>query len=63
MSSKTVSLILVIVGILVALIFALADVIGIGDQGRFGSQQIAGTVVGVLVFIVGLIIYLRQGRG
>lgn len=62
MSSKTVTLIVTIVGLLVALFFALADVIGVGNPARFGSSQIGGTVVGAVVFIVGLVIYLRQRR-
>ena len=60
MSSKTLGLVLAIVGIIVTLISAFADGLGIGDQIRFGSQQIAGTVLGVLIFIVGVVIYYRQ---
>ena len=62
MSSKTVVLIVTIVGLLVALFFALADVMGVGNPARFGSKQSGGIVVGALVFIVGLFIYLRQRR-
>ncbi len=60
MSPKTLGLVLIVAGIVVALLFGFADVIGIGDQNRFGSQQVAGTVIGALVFIVGLVIYLRK---
>ncbi|MGH7452044.1 MAG: hypothetical protein ACRENG_11900 [bacterium] len=62
MSSKTVALIVTIVGLLVALFFAFADIMGVGNPARFGCRQIVGTVVGALVFIVGLVIYLRQRR-
>lgn len=62
MSSKTVALLVTITGLLVALFFALADVIGVGNPARFGSKQMGGTMVGALIFIVGLVIYLRQRR-
>jgi hypothetical protein len=35
---------------------------GVGNPARFGSRQIGGTVAGAVVFIVGLVIYLRQRR-
>ncbi|MGH7599207.1 MAG: hypothetical protein ACREOI_22855 [bacterium] len=62
MSSKTLALIMTIVGLLIAVFFAFADMTGVGNPARFGSRQIGGTVVGALVFIVGLVIYLRQRR-
>ncbi len=61
MSSKTAGLIVAVGGVLVALFFALLDVIGLGNPARFGYYQIGGTVIGVLILIVGLVIYLRQG--
>jgi hypothetical protein len=62
MPSKTVALIVTIVGLLVALFFAFADVMGVGNPARVGYRQIGGIVVGAVVFIAGLVIYLRQRR-
>ena len=61
MSTKNMGLILAVIGVLLGLLFALADVIGVGDPAQFGYIQIIGTVVGVLIFIGGVIIYLRKG--
>jgi hypothetical protein len=63
MSPRSAGLALAVLGILVTLLFALADVIGVGNPARFGYIQIAGTVVGALIFIAGLVIYLRQSPG
>ena len=45
-------------GLLVALISILADVLGFGASG-FGAQQIAGTLLGAVILIVGLWILRR----
>jgi hypothetical protein len=48
---------LIVVGILLALVAALADVIGLGqDVGAFGWRQLTGTIVGLVIFIAGLAI-------
>ena len=61
MSSKTIGLIVAIVGVLVGLFFVLADVTGVGaSPGRFGTRQIIGTAAGALIFIVGVVVYMRQ---
>jgi hypothetical protein len=61
MSSKTIGAIVAIVGLLVLLISVLADVIGVGTViGTFGPRQIAGTVVGAVVLIVGVVLFMRQ---
>ena len=62
MSNRTLGIILLIVGILVALLFGLADVIGIGtDPTGFGFAQIIGLIVGIVLFVVGLIMLLTGG--
>ena len=61
MSTRTIGIIVAVVGLLVLLVSALADVIGVGRFiGTFGPRQIAGTVAGALVLIVGVVLYLRQ---
>ena len=63
MSLKTVGIIVAVVGLLVGLAFVLADVIGIGQHpGGFGIRQLIGTVVGVVIVVVGVVIYLRANR-
>jgi hypothetical protein len=51
--------ILMIVGILVVLISALADPLGLGRHPGFGWVQGLGVVIGALAIAVGL--YLRRG--
>jgi hypothetical protein len=54
-------MILLILGVLGCLFFAIADVIGVGrDPTAFGARQTTGTLVSVIVFIVGLVMYLRK---
>ncbi|MGD8394910.1 MAG: hypothetical protein PVF43_05505 [Candidatus Eiseniibacteriota bacterium] len=53
--------ILVIVGLVIALVFVLADILGLGhDPSAFGQRQAAGTAVGIIVFIVGYILRKRS---
>jgi hypothetical protein len=59
MKKKGLSLILIVVGIIILLVSLLADVIGIGAYPGFGSKQIAGTIVGAVVAIIGFIWYRK----
>jgi hypothetical protein len=62
MSNKTLGTILLIVGIVVALVFALADVIGIGSYpSGFGLVQIVGLIVGLVLAVVGLYMLMAGG--
>ncbi len=54
MSRKTISALVFVAGIVVLVLFASADVIGIGENPDFGPVQIAGTVVGAVLAAVGL---------
>ena len=61
MGGKTAGIILLVVGIAVAIVSLLADALGIGSNlAAFGPQQIAGTVVGAIVAVVGLFLTLRK---
>jgi hypothetical protein len=63
MSTKTIGAIVAIVGLLVLLVSALADVLGVGSAigaGTFGPRQMAGTAVGAVVLIVGVVLFMRQ---
>lgn len=51
------------VGLLVLLVSLGADVIGIGGSTRvFGYKQVAGTLAGVILALVGAFIYLRTPK-
>jgi hypothetical protein len=57
---KTVGIVLLVVGIVVLLLSLLADVVGLGGAPRFGSNQIAGVIVGAIVTVVGLVLTLKK---
>jgi hypothetical protein len=57
---KTASIILLLVGIGLLVCSLLADVIGIGDDPGFGSQQTMGSVVGAVLTAVGLFLTLKK---
>jgi hypothetical protein len=61
MSLRTVGLIIAIAGIIIALVFALADVIGLGGlPDRFGWRQTVGTGFGIAAFIAGGFVYMTN---
>lgn len=64
MRSRNIGLILAVIGIIVVIVVLLADTLNIGlAPGRFGIQQIIGVVVGVVLFIVGMVLFRRAGQG
>jgi len=54
------NVVLLVVGVGLLLASLLADVIGIGDHAGFGKQQIMGTVVGVLLTVIGVYFVTRK---
>ncbi len=60
MTKRNVGLVLLIVGIILVLAAITADLTGIGGQPGFGWKQIVGTGLGVVVAIVGGILYTRS---
>ena len=54
-AKNTVSIILIVVGIVILVLSLLADPIGIGRDPGFGYKQTVGSVVGAIVTIVGLV--------
>ena len=60
MGGKTAGTVLLVVGIVVLLLSLLADSIGIGGNPIFGRNQIAGTIAGAIVTVVGLVLTLRK---
>lgn len=61
MSKKTVAMVLLVVGVLLFLISAAADSLGIGGYPGIGMKQVAGIVVGVVLAAIGMV-RLRSGR-
>jgi hypothetical protein len=61
MSNPVFAWILIGAGVLVVLISAFADPMGLGRSPGFGWRQTLGVVVGALVVAAGA--YLRRGRG
>ena len=51
---KMVGTLLLVIGIVVLIVFAIADVVGIGENPEFGPWQITGTIVGAVVAIIGI---------
>jgi len=61
--SKTIGAVLLVAGIAVLLLSALADIVGLGgNPDIFGYGQIAGSVVGVMVAAIGALLYWLAGE-
>lgn len=54
MSANFLAMTLMILGLVVTLLFGLADVTGLGQSPGFGPGQIIGVLVGVLILASGL---------
>ena len=59
---KTVGFLVVVLGIMIATFFVLADKIGMGGNNYFGRTQIAGTALGTLITLGGVAVYIRGLR-
>lgn len=57
MGNKTASIVVAALGALILLASLTADMTGLGDDPGFGKQQTIGTVVGVVVLVIGLYLY------
>jgi hypothetical protein len=58
-NQRTIGIVVLVVGSIVLAVSLLADPIGIGGSPKFGYLQIAGTIVGVIVTVIGLVITLK----
>jgi len=55
MNNKTLGIIVIIVGVLLAAVSLLADVLGLGgDPNAVGWKQLLGAGVGLLVVVIGI---------
>ncbi len=58
-SKRTIGTALLVVGVILLIVSVGADTIGLGGGGRFGSQQILGTIAGLILIVAGFI-YSRR---
>ena len=62
MNRKRVGGMVTAVGVVLLVLSALADPIGLGGGGGFGWKQATGVIVGAAVAVVGLVLMLRRGE-
>jgi hypothetical protein len=60
MSRRQIGMLVVLVGVVAALIAALADPLGVGEESGFGWKQGVLLAVGILLIIAGGVIALRS---
>ena len=60
MSSKTIGIVMIVVGVVVLIVSVAADSLGLGANPVFGFKQIVGTIVGVLLLLVGAWMAMRK---
>ena len=53
---------LLAVGLVILVVFATADLIGLGADPRFGPKQIVGSLVGLAVIAWGGYVYFGKAR-
>jgi hypothetical protein len=62
-NSKIIATVLLVAGVVILLVSALADILGLGGSPYIlGYKQMAGMAVGAIVAIVGAVLYWRAGR-
>jgi hypothetical protein len=57
---KTVSIVLLVAGVVILVLSLAADLVGIGGNPVFGRNQIIGVIVGAIVTVVGLVLRLKK---
>jgi hypothetical protein len=63
MDRKLIGGIVIAVGVVLLVLSALADQIGVGDDGGFGWKQATGVIVGGVLIVIGLaLVYVRRGE-
>jgi hypothetical protein len=59
---RVVGAVVFVVGVLILLVSALADVLGLGASAAvFGYRQIVGSLVGAVIVVAGAALYWRAG--
>ncbi len=57
---KKTGIILLVVGIIILVLSLGADSVGLGEGTRFGYKQVAGTIAGAIVLVVGLVLNSKK---
>jgi predicted phage tail protein len=60
MSKKTIGIVLIILGVIVAVVAFAADALGIGGSPGIGWKQLLGATIGVSVALVGVWLELSK---
>ena len=60
MQKKTLSFLLIVVGIIFLLLSLFGDLIGIGAYPGLGYKQIIGIIISVIIIIIGFIFYRKS---
>ena len=60
--NKTTGMVLLVAGIVVVLVSVTADCIGMGGFPGFGYKQITGTILGIVMIIVGLTLLPKRAK-
>jgi len=62
MTTKQLAGIIVIIGVGLLAASLLAEVIGIGDDPGFGKQQTMGSIAGVAITVLGLVVIRKTPK-
>jgi len=63
MSTKTIGIALIVIGVLVLAVSLLADYLGLGSgPAGIGWKQLIGAGVGLVVAVVGVVLALRKKK-
>ena len=57
---RTTGMVLLVGGVVLVIASACADYIGMGDFPGFGYKQIIGTIVGIVMIVVGLVLLPKR---
>jgi len=57
---KTIGIVLLAAGVILLISSLAADMIGLGSVAGFGYKQIVGTMAGVIIAVVGFVLYSRK---
>jgi cytochrome c biogenesis protein CcdA len=57
---KTIGIALLVIGVVLVIVSLTADAIGIGGTAIFGYKQIIGAIAGVVIAVVGFVLYSRK---
>jgi hypothetical protein len=57
-----VNITLIAAGAVIAFVFAFADCLGVGSQPGFGFNQLTGTIIGVIIIGIGLLVKCKKSE-